>query len=200
MTFLNKINKFLRDEDGFLGALGGIIGGISSIFGGKKTQKASVGAANQGFDYLKGNENVTQAQTMGSQASGLLSGLLGLGGDQAAGEAAFGQYRDSTGYQFRVDEGMRGIEGSRAARGILNSGATAKSLNEYSQGMASQEFSNYLEQLGATQATGLQSAYQVGSAGGTAGANAMSAIQQGNQDKQSGLGGLIGGITSIFGF
>lgn len=214
MTIRNLITKFIREEDGFLGALAGVIGGVSSIFGGNKTQKAAQGAANQGFDYLKANQSVGQAQDMGMQAGqnqqsnlGLMSSLLGLGGDPAQGQAAFEQYQDSTGYNFRVDQGMRGIEGSRAARGVLNSGASAKALNDYSQGMASQEFGNYMSQVGALTGMegqvadrGLNAAMGVGSAGSNAGQGSAAAIQQGNTDRQSGLGGLVSGVASMFGF
>lgn len=206
--------EFLRNEDGFLGAIGGIVGGLSSIFGGNKTQKAAQGAANQGFDYLKGNASVNQAQQQGMTAGdnqqsnlGLMSGLLGLGGDQQAGEQAFNQYQQSTGYQFRLGQGMQGIEGSRAARGVLNSGATAKALNDYGQNMASQEFGNYMDQVsrqtgmeGQVADRGLNAAMGVGQAGGAAGQASAAAIQQGESDRQSGLGGLVSGVTSLFGF
>jgi hypothetical protein len=214
MTIRNLITKFIRDEDGFLGALAGIIGGVSSIFGGNKTQKAAQGAANQGFDYLKGNESVGQAQQQGLQAGvnqqsnlGIMGGLLGLGGDPAQGQAAFDQYQQSTGYQFRVDQGMAGIEGSRAARGVLNSGASAKALQDYGQGMASQEFGNYMDQVsrqtgmeGQVADRGLNAALGVGQAGSSAGQGSAAAIQQGESDRQSGLGGLISGVSSLFGF
>lgn len=200
MIIRKALIKFLKSEDGFFGGLiSAGLGLASSIFG-NKSQKQEVGAVNQGFNYLKGNENVMQAQDFGQQAGGLMAGLLGLGGDQEAAEEAFGTYRDSTGYNFRLDEGMRGIEGSRAARGILNSGATAKALTQFSQDFASNEFEKYLGQLGQQQATGLQSAFQVGSAGSAAGGAAASAIQRGTENKMSGLGGIVRGVSSIFGF
>ncbi len=46
------------------------------------------------------------------------------------------------GYQFRMDEGMRGVEGSAAARGGLLSGAALKAIQKYGQGLASQEYGN----------------------------------------------------------
>lgn len=46
------------------------------------------------------------------------------------------------GYQFRMDEGMRGVEGGAAARGGLLSGATLKAIQKYGQGLASQEYGN----------------------------------------------------------
>ena len=46
------------------------------------------------------------------------------------------------GYQFRLDEGMKGLERSSAARGSLLSGATLKGITRYGQDAASQEFTN----------------------------------------------------------
>lgn len=46
------------------------------------------------------------------------------------------------GYQFRMDEGTRAVEGGAAARGNLLSGAAQKALLKYGQGFASNEFGN----------------------------------------------------------
>lgn len=46
------------------------------------------------------------------------------------------------GYQFRLQEGQKALEGSAAAKGMLNSSGTMKSLMRYGQGLASQEYGN----------------------------------------------------------
>jgi type II secretory pathway pseudopilin PulG len=46
------------------------------------------------------------------------------------------------GYQFRLKEGMKGLESSAAARGNLLSGGTLKGIQRYGQDMASQEYQN----------------------------------------------------------
>jgi hypothetical protein len=46
------------------------------------------------------------------------------------------------GYQFRLKEGIRGLESSSAARGKLLSGDTLKGITRYGQDAASQEFTN----------------------------------------------------------
>lgn len=45
-------------------------------------------------------------------------------------------------YKFRFDQGINAIQSDRAARGILNSGGTAKDLLGYGQDFASQEYKN----------------------------------------------------------
>ena len=70
-----------------------------------------------------------------------------LPGAQTGASSAGGQFGDfiaSPGYQFRMDQGLKAIERSAAARGGLRSGATMKSLNDYAQGTASDEFARYV--------------------------------------------------------
>lgn len=51
-------------------------------------------------------------------------------------------YQQDPGYQFRLQNGMNGIQSSAAAGGGLLSGATLKALNAYNSDMASQEYNN----------------------------------------------------------
>lgn len=46
------------------------------------------------------------------------------------------------GYQFRMDEGIKALDNSAAARGRLLSGAQQKGVNAYAQNVASQEYGN----------------------------------------------------------
>lgn len=55
------------------------------------------------------------------------------------------------GYEFRRTEGMRGVEGSAAARGGLLSGAAQKAIQKYGQGLASQEYGNAYQRYNADQ-------------------------------------------------
>ena len=53
------------------------------------------------------------------------------------------------GYKFRLEEGNKAIERNAASRGFLQSGRTMKSLGQYSQGLASQEYGKaYGRELG----------------------------------------------------
>lgn len=45
-------------------------------------------------------------------------------------------------YQFRLGEGMKALQRSAAARGTLLTGGTARALENYGQGAASQEYQN----------------------------------------------------------
>lgn len=89
-------------------------------------------------------------------------------------------FTGTPGYQFQLDEGAQAVDRSAAARGGLFSGATMKASQRFGQGVAAQEYGNYLARLG-----GLAGAGSSATAG-TAAAGASSASQQGNALMQAG--------------
>jgi len=75
--------------------------------------------------------------------------LLGVGGDASAADYGslakpFGmeQFEQDPGYAFRQSEGMKALERSAAARGLLQSGPTLKGIQRFGQESASQEYGN----------------------------------------------------------
>lgn len=110
---------------------------------------------------------------------------------RAAGGAAITQgaamlqpgydYTTSPGYQFRLGEGLRGVENSAAARGILQSGGTLKGIDKYSQDYAAKDFQDQFNREMAVAAGG-QQATQAGVAAGQQSANSIADLltQAGN--------------------
>jgi hypothetical protein len=82
------------------------------------------------------------------------SGFGGQTAQQAAGNA-FDIFRNSTGYQFRLGEGMNALNSGYAGAGVLQSGDALIKANEYGQNFASNEFGNYMGYLGNQQGVGL---------------------------------------------
>ena len=79
----------------------------------------------------------------------LLGTPIGAAGDATspefgkyAKEFSMDQFQADPGYAFRLAEGQKALERSRAAGGGLMGGATGKALIRYGQGMGSQEFQN----------------------------------------------------------
>ena len=124
----------------------------------------------------------------------------------AAGQNALAQYQQGIdqgfnfdfqadpGYQFRLNEGQRMLEGSAAAAGNLYSGNTLRALTDYGQGMASNEYGNYIARLGSLAGIGQAAAGNQANAGANFAAGAGQAI--------AGLGnaqaaGAIGGGNAI---
>jgi hypothetical protein len=77
------------------------------------------------------------------------------------------------GYQFRLAEGMKGLERSAAARGGLLSGGTLKGIQRYGQDMASQEYTNAFNRYQAER-TGTLNPYQAMAGQGQSTANTLS--------------------------
>jgi hypothetical protein len=78
----------------------------------------------------------------------------------------------SPGYQFRRDEGTRGLERSAAARGGAFSGNALRALAEFNSGLASQEFGNYFNQLASVAGIGQTATNQTAAYGADHAANA----------------------------
>jgi len=114
---------------------------------------------------------------------------------------------NAPGYQFRLQQGQNSIQNLLASRGGLKSGAAMKSLEEFAQGTASQEFGNQVGYLQGLAGIGQNAATAMSNAELFAGSNMASASQQGilgqgmamaNRDAQ--MGNIIGsGMSQIGG-
>jgi hypothetical protein len=116
-------------------------------------------------------------------------------------------FKKDPGYQFRMDEGIRGLDRSAAARGNLFSGAAMKALNRYNQDFASNEYgnaynrynndqTNVFNRLAAISGIGQSATGQVATAGQNAANNSGNAIMQmGN----AGAAGSVGAANAING-
>jgi len=147
------------------------VGVGSGVYAGNKSasaQRKAYGAAAD--DIRQGREGALGYQQpyseFGQQALSPLSALLfGKNYDSKTGEFSnigeeerMSNFLQSPGYQFRLSEGMRSIEKSQAARGNLLSGGAMKELGSFSQGLASDEYGNYLNSLFQTAGMGQQAA------------------------------------------
>ena len=99
-------------------------------------------------------QNATDASVAESQrqydlsradlAPWVTAGTNALADLTAAMAAGPGDYEESEGYQYRLDEGNKAIERSAAAKGSSLSGATLKALTEYGQDYATNDYDNFL--------------------------------------------------------
>jgi hypothetical protein len=79
--------------------------------------------------------------------------LLGLNGQDAA-DAAMANFQASPGYQWALQQGLRGVDAAAAAKGMVRSGATLKAEQTYGEGLANQDFANYYNRLSGLATTG----------------------------------------------
>ena len=113
----------------------------SSIIGGNKASKAADKAA----------KNQAKAQQQALAAQEAMVGPYVEAGKNALAQFQsmapyqnFGmaQFQTDPGYNFRMSEGIKALERSASARGLLQSGGTLKGITQYGQNLASQEYEN----------------------------------------------------------
>lgn len=171
--------------------VGGLIGGVGSLLGGNSAKHNDL----TGFNYLSGKNGVGSVVNNGTAANATASALLnGTANPQQTN--AFNTYLNSTGYNFQKQQGTGAITGSAAARGMLNSGGTAKALQKFGQGQGANYFSNYINQLGSLTGQGLTASGQIGQAG-TQGGTAAGTDMGNALSFASGVGGAM--ATNVFG-
>ncbi len=152
--------------------------------------------------------------TTGTSALSKLAGLYGLdtvganGQVQKGGAPNSSAFFTSPDYNFRFNQGIRGVDAGAAARGQLDSGVTRKAELAYGGNLASGEYGNYVNRLMGLAGVG-QAAANTNATTGANYANNVSniAVHQGDNlassylatgktyaDTIANLGGQIGGV------
>jgi hypothetical protein len=79
-------------------------------------------------------------------------------GVASADNPGFNAFRNSTGYQFQLDQGNKALTAALGAKGQLESGAAVKSALTYNQNAAAGSFNQYYADLTGQQGVGLTAA------------------------------------------
>lgn len=168
-----------------IGAVATVGGAVAQASAGSKAAKAQRQGAQQAAD---ASERATQLQVeeqrrqydqtradyapyreTGYKALDTLAGLYGVG-DKAIDPTA--ALEATPGYQFQKEEGLKAIDRSNSARGILNSGGADKARMRYAQGIAASNYDSYANRLAALAGVG-QSATGSTAAAGQSATNAI---------------------------
>lgn len=162
---------------------------MGSVFGkaAKSTQASQSESKNLAFPFLQ--ESLSPFIGQAQQAGSSIANMLGLNGAQPQSQA-FDAWRNSTGYNFGLKQGMGAISGSAASKGLLNSGATAKALNEYGQNFANTQYGNYVDQLMGLINPGLQGANTIAGAGQVSTSTSTGT----SKGPTKGFGGVVGSV------
>lgn len=175
--------------------ISGLIGGVGSLIAGSKASKQAM----TGYNYLTGKNGVGGYVSGGSSANTAEQQLLGLAPVTASTQNGFNNYLNSTGYNFQMKQGQDALTGSAAARGILNSGATAKALTAYGQNLGATTFNNYLGQVSNVANQGLTASGQIGQAGTQGGATAAQATYGGIAGATGAAQSMANPLANFFG-
>lgn len=148
-----------------VGAAATVGGAVSQSRAAKKATKAQTKASQQAIDAQQQSEERALALqrpffNAGYAANAALLDLtgvdrskLGPGEGEAPGSpsdlSAYAKYdfQQDPGYQFRMDEGIRALDRSAAARGILDSGGQLRKVTRYAQDYASNEYQRVYDRI-----------------------------------------------------
>ena len=122
-----------------------------------------------------------------------LEGQIATAMEQGGGSPDYSAFYKSPGYQFRMDEGVRALDRSASAKGMLMSGGLQRELLRYGQGVATSEFGNYANRLASLAGVGQTAAFDTGRFGSAA------AGQFGNTSGQLGQTIMSGGTAQAGG-
>jgi len=114
-----------------------------------------------GEDAFMPGDNLVASSPSPTPSSTPLSSVPGTDNQTAA----LDNWANSGGMQFLRDQGIKAIEGSRAARGLLQSGATGTELLKFGQGLGSTYLNQYMDQLLNHARLGLGAGGLIGSTG-----------------------------------
>jgi hypothetical protein len=214
-------------ETALIGAGGSILGGLLGSSGASSAARAQVRAAQIAADAQREmfNRQVELQEPFrqaGITSQNRLMTLLGLSNPDAEGYGRYARdfgmsdFQADPGYEFRMQEGLRALERSAAARGNLNSGSTLRGVTRFGQDLASQEYqnafnryqvnrSNQLNPLQSLMGAGQTSANTLTGAAGQLGQGlAQSAVAQGNArasgyiNQANALSGALSGASNQY--
>ena len=187
-------------------AIGAAIAGVVGAVGGALLKKAGAKKAANAYDAAGGLIGEGLKKTEGEMAGWRNVGqdaneamALALGLPDRYGRTDEGRdlsgFEASPGYQFRMAEGIKGVERSAASRGSLQSGATMKAVQRFGEGLGAQEYGNYMSQLAGLSGQGLTAATAMGQMRGNANANQANMMTGAGQARASGYNALAEGAT-----
>lgn len=175
-----------------VGAVGSSVIGADAAGDAADAQSAAARDTNATNKYIFDKQVELQEpfRDAGLTANSRLMQLMGLstgGADNGSLMQTFNadaMYSDP-GYQFRLGEGMKGVENSAAAQGGLLSGAALKAIQKYGQDYASNEYGNAYNRFNSDQTnkynrlaglvnTGMGATNQISNAAGQYGQNVAS--------------------------
>ncbi|MBS1725027.1 MAG: hypothetical protein JSS66_18970 [Armatimonadetes bacterium] len=145
-----------------------------------------LGALGSGYDKaradLTSNNYYAPYSEAGQGGLSMLQNALGLNG-QSGKDAALSAFQNSNpGYQFAMDQGLQALDRSAASRGMLGSGNQQEALMQYGQGLANQNFGDWISRIGGLSQMGMSAAQ-----GETGRQNTLANLDYGYGQNQAGM-------------
>lgn len=187
-----------------IGAGASLLGGLFGSSSAKKAAQIQAAAMDRATQSQREMFETTRQDMMpwlrqGETALDAYMGELGYGGPGFQS-----QFTETPAYQFQVEQGERGVLNNLSALGMRDSGAALKSLERFRQGLASQEYGNYLSRLGGVAGMGQGQSGALGELGSQYSQGIANSIAGAGTARASGYVGagnaLMGGMNSAANF
>lgn len=123
----------------------------------KSSQKSA--SSNQAYGFLK--------DSLGGAVDNVNTGARGISDLLSGNTSGWDAFKGATGFDRQLVEGLGGITGAGAARGMLRSGSTTKALQSYGQQLQNESAQQYIQNLLGLSGIGMGAAQTIGSAGQT---------------------------------
>jgi len=133
---------------------------MGQLLGSNSSQSSN----NQNYGAASAGLGSTVGQT--GAATSVISALLGNGGT-AEQQQAFNNAKNSSGYNFNLQQGTDAITGNAATNGLLNSGSTLKAVSNYGQNTANNFLQQYIQNQSGLAGLGVQANNSINGAGQT---------------------------------
>ncbi len=181
----------------------GIVGAIGGNRGADKQADAARDAAGlSAQQFQQTREDLAPFRTSGRNALVALEYETGLRPERPYYTAADGtrsRYRGfeaTPGYAFRVQEGQPGVDNALNAMGLGRSGVALKATERFRQGIAADEYENFLARLGGMAGAGQSAAAQTGAFGANAANVQGNALMAAGDARASGYQAVAGGVQN----
>jgi hypothetical protein len=168
---------------------------------GASYNQIGTGAANSlanlyGIPYAAISNGQSSTSPSGIVTPANINAAASSAGGSDVQNAAYANFSNTPNYQFAFNQGLQALQRSAAAGGTLISGGQLKGAQEFGQGLASQQFNNYVS--GLQNLAGMGQAAAAGQANtGLAGAGAVANTQQAaGQALASGTVGSANALSS----
>ena len=182
---------------------------VIGAYGANKAAKAQLQGAREGAAAEREmfNKQIELQQPMIDVRNNMLPELV-----EASRYAPFDYdtYQNDPGVGFRFREGLKALQASKAAGGMLRSGNTLRGITQFGQELGSQEYTNAFNRYQAERAAklnplqslvgmGQTSANTIGGAAGQLGTNLSNLAVGGGNARASGYAGVANALTSGIG-
>jgi 5-methylcytosine-specific restriction endonuclease McrBC GTP-binding regulatory subunit McrB len=185
----------------------GAITGAVGLYAANKSSKAAKDSTNA--QTSASNATIAEQKrqydlSRSDQMPWLNTGKWALGQQEAALKGDYSGFQNSPDYAFALSEGFKGLDRSAAAKGRMYSGGYGEDLTRFGQGLATQNYQGYMNNLGRLSNTGQGAAQNLGGLGqnyanafGTAQGNIANARTSAYNTQANNSIGLAGGFGNL---